>query len=112
MWPPSANAQMGFCDCPPELVTLPQGASVYPSNYFQQQQQETLWQIAQEVAEGATLADDMMGGTDCLFCTGELGYSGSFHHTPECIVTKARTLMEWRKTQPKIEVKMVNDGEQ
>lgn len=68
------------------------------------QQQETLWQIVQAVAEGATLAEDMMGGTDCLFCTGELGYSGNFHHTPECIVTKARELVEWRKTQPRIAV--------
>lgn len=90
----------------PELYTLPPRSSVYP-HY-----EETLWKIAEGVATDSTYPTD----TDihdvpstwvCPFCRGEsIGYTDEFPHSQDCIVIKARELMEWRKAQPRIEVKM------
>lgn len=99
---------------------IPKGSSIFPliGN-------ETLWQIAQEVAErDSTYADVTSIGFDdvpniycCPFLhcdsewTREDRMQGKpFPHTPECIVTKARALIEQRKQMPQITVKLAVDG--
>jgi hypothetical protein len=103
----------------PELVTLPKGSSVYPSSYFQQQ--ETLWQIAQEVAEKDSRYstyqdfDDVPCGWRCSFCRGEIPGRFDdlpFPHDATCIVAKARALVEWRKAQPKLELTFTQNSDE
>jgi hypothetical protein len=92
-----------------ELYTLPAGSSVYPQN------EETLWKIAQEVAErDTTFYISEHDRYECLFCNGcILNYFSSYipglknqglKHDPDCIVTKSRVLMEWRKAHPRMEL--------
>ena len=98
-----------------EIVFIPSGTSVYPTLILEQQ--ETFWQIVQEVAEteseyGANLDfDDKYLNYYCPFCEGVILTSNfargePFPHESDCIVTKARQLMEWRKAQPCIELKI------
>jgi uncharacterized Zn-finger protein len=104
----------------PELIHIPPGSSIFPDNHFQQQE-EKLWQIAQEVAEtDSTHIAEPDGRLVCPFCSAYEGDNGTwqgfahndtFSHEKNCIVTKARALMEWRKAQPRIEVNIKKDGE-
>lgn len=86
----------------PELVHIPANSSIqFPD-------MDTLWQIAQVVAEkDATF--EFAGFHCCNYCDGKQRIFASLlteeelirqlPHDPECIVTKARELMEWRKAQ-------------
>jgi hypothetical protein len=103
-----------------EILSLPKGSSIYPSDYFQQI--EVLWQIAQEVAETDSTYvanvnfDESPAEYFCPFCEGILtpailrSETGrpltSFPHDAGCIVTKARELVEQRKQTPQITAKI------
>jgi hypothetical protein len=103
-----------------ELPSLPKGSSVYPSDYFHEQ--EVLWQIAQEVAEtdstyvASVDFNDAPAEYFCIFCSGSLtafarNKECDFPHDQDCLVTKARALIEQRKQTPQITVKITKDGE-
>jgi hypothetical protein len=104
----------------PEIISLPAGSSVYPSISVSLPPYDTLWQIAQEVAEEDSIYstyqdfDDVSCGFCCSFCSGNVpGRMNDlqFPHTSDCIVTKARELMEWRKAQPRIDVSIKKSDE-
>jgi hypothetical protein len=98
----------------PELVHIPANSSIqFPD-------MDTLWQIAQVVAEkDATF--EFAGFHCCNYCDGKQRIFASLlteeelirqlPHDPECIVTKARELMEWRKAQPRIEASIKKSDE-
>jgi hypothetical protein len=98
----------------PELIHIPANSSIqFPD-------MDALWQIAQVMAEQDSIYstyqdfDDVSCGFCCSFCSGNVpGRMNDlqFPHTSDCIVTKARTLMEWRKAQPRIEVNVKKVGE-
>ncbi len=77
--------------------------------------EETLWQIAREVAEIDSTCDgeeDIHGvpvNHFCPFCGNEQIHADrkdgkEFLHRDGCIVTKARELMEWREAQPRVNI--------
>jgi hypothetical protein len=104
----------------PEIISLPAGSSVYPSISVSLPPYDTLWQIAQGVAERDS-THEWAAVYLCNYCEGSQKRWASllsdeelikqFPHEPDCIVTKARTLMEWRKAQPRIEVNVKKVGE-
>lgn len=78
-----------------DLVTLPQGSSVFPTGYLQRQ--ETLWQITQAVAEKEVVHadEDDPNYLVCPFCdTVTDDFIHEFPHEASCIVVKARALVE------------------
>ena len=101
----------------PELVTFPPGAQIFPLN-------DELWEIVQ----AAATVDSTRPGYDrdfddiplthfCPFCGNEMQHLAlvngeDFLHTVDCIVTKARALVEQRNEQPKITVKVMLDNTQ
>lgn len=105
----------------PEIVHIPKGSSVYPTDYFQRIEQ--LWRIAQEVAEkeseyGRGLDfEDRFTVYYCPFCESEMPASDyasgePFPHESLCIVTIARALVEQRKQLPKIVLETKKEGEE
>lgn len=111
----------------PELVHIPVNSSIQPPDM------DALWRIAQEVAEESPL-HEYAGRYYCNYCderqanlhldeiisrmsieedydNGMATFVRQFPHDPECIVTKARKLMEWHKAQPRIEVNIKKSSE-
>jgi hypothetical protein len=94
----------------PELVYIPSGAQIIPNTY------ETLWEIAQTVANGEFLYSDTdIDGVPYVYycpfphCDGEISREERlgdepFTHSPACIVTKARQLMKQREAQPEVKI--------
>ncbi len=83
-----------------ELLYLPAGSSIFPPDMA------VLWQIVQAVdEEDSTFYSDNDGLMHCPFCYTSTSDFHQFRHQPDCIVTKARELMEWRKAQPMISIK-------
>jgi hypothetical protein len=101
----------------PEPFTFPPGAQIFPNN-------DELWEIVQVVAkEDSTRTgydrdfDDNPLTHFCPFCGNEMQHLAlvngeDFLHTANCIVTKARALVEQRSVQPKITVKVMLDNKQ
>jgi hypothetical protein len=96
-----------------ELMLVPEGSSIFPSNV------EALWEIARQVAERDSVFFDGDASYDkflCPFCNGGQTFHDHvrkepFPHSLTCIVTKAWELMEWRKAQPQITVRIAQHVE-
>jgi len=91
----------------PELVHIPANTSIQPTDI------EGLWEIVKQVAERDSTYE-YAAGHNCPYCDSFLhsisAPGETFLHEQDCIVTKARQLMEWRRQQPRIKVTVTMDG--
>lgn len=56
-----------------------------------------LWHIVEEVATKSAIYLDRVRNWVCLFCNGKLSSDAIIDHEDDCIVTKARKLIEQKR---------------